>query len=75
MDKENKLPTVDEYIKMADDKLSEFIKTGRYKDVLLTMANLYRYSVKNQILIMISKSYMEIIRNLRLLSTIRFYQQ
>ena len=55
MDKENKLPTVDEYIKMADDKLSEFIKTGRYKDVLLTMVNLYRYSVKNQILIMMQK--------------------
>lgn len=54
-EEKSKLPTVDEYIKMADDKLTEFIKSGRYKDVLLTMSNLYRYSVKNQILIMIQR--------------------
>ena len=55
MERENKLPSVDEYIKMADDKLTEFIKSGRYKDVLLSMVNLYRYSVRNQILIMMQK--------------------
>ncbi len=49
---ENKTSTkVDELIKKADESLMQFIKQGKYKDVLLNMSNLNNYSLRNQILI------------------------
>ena len=61
---EKTMMSVDEYIKMADEKLVEFIKSGRYKDVLLGMANLYRYSLRNQILMMIQKEDVSVVNGM-----------
>lgn len=42
-------------LKEVDQKLEGFIKSGRYKDVLLMMGNLGKYSLFNQIYILIQK--------------------
>lgn len=42
---------VDDLIKQADESLVQFIKDGKYKDVLLNMSNLSNYSIRNQVLI------------------------
>ncbi len=39
-------------IKKIDQRLLEFIKQGKYKDVLLGMGNLGRYSLRNQLYIL-----------------------
>jgi hypothetical protein len=46
---------IDELIKQADQQFVQFIKDGKYKDVLLTMSNLNNYSLRNQMLIMLQR--------------------
>lgn len=43
---------VDELIKQAENQFKQFIKDGKYKDLLLSMSNLNGYSVTNQLLIL-----------------------
>lgn len=43
---------VDDLIKQAEDQFKQFIKDGKYKDLLLSMSNLNGYSVSNQLLIL-----------------------
>ena len=50
---ENKIyTTVDELIKQAEEQFKQFIKDGKYKDLLLSMSNLNCYSITNQMLIL-----------------------
>lgn len=42
---------INELIKEADRQFVQFIKDGKYKDVLMTMSNLNQYSFRNQMLI------------------------
>lgn len=50
---ENKIyTTVDELIKQAEEQYKQFIKDGKYKDILLSMSNLNCYSLTNQLLIL-----------------------
>lgn len=44
---------VDEIMTEIDEKLSDYIKSNRYKDVLMMMGNLGRYSLTNQIYILL----------------------
>lgn len=46
---------IDNIIKHTDEKLADFIKSGKYKDVLLMMGNLYKYSFLNQMFISMQK--------------------
>lgn len=46
---------IDKILDDVDKKLDEFIKNGNYKDVLLMMGNLGRYSLTNQIYILLQK--------------------
>lgn len=46
---------IDKIIKDVDMKLEEFIKGGNYKDVLLMMGNLGKYSITNQIYVLLQK--------------------
>lgn len=46
---------IDKIMKDVDRKLEEFIKGGNYKDVLLMMGNLGKYSIINQIYILLQK--------------------
>src|SRR5574344_2418205 len=46
---------VDLILKQVDEKLQEFLKEGKYKDVLLMMGNLGRYSLINQIYVLLQK--------------------
>lgn len=46
---------IDSIIKYTDEKLTDFIKSGKYKDVLLMMGNLYKYSFLNQMYISLQK--------------------
>jgi hypothetical protein len=46
---------IDSIISKTDAKLAEFIKSGKYKDVLLMMGNLYKYSFLNQMYISMQK--------------------
>ncbi len=46
---------IDELTQQIDARLFEFIKQGKYKDVLLGMANLGRYSLYNQFYILCQK--------------------
>lgn len=46
---------IDSIIEEVDTKLEEFIKEGKYKDVLLLMGNLGKYSLTNQIYILLQK--------------------
>lgn len=63
MEKENKKvevkpfkkEEVDKILEDVDKKLEEFIKSGNYKDVLLMMGNLGKYSLTNQIYILLQK--------------------
>lgn len=41
--------------KDIDTKLEEFIKSGKYKEILMTMSNLSHYSLNNQIYILMQK--------------------
>ena len=43
---------VDDLIKQAEDQFKQFIKDGKYKDLLLSMSNLNCYSITNQLLIL-----------------------
>jgi len=44
--------TVDDLIKQAEEQFKQFIKEGKYKDILLSMSNLNCYSITNQMLIL-----------------------
>lgn len=44
---------VDEIIESTGKKLHEFIKAGKYKEILMMMANLGKYSLTNQIYILL----------------------
>ncbi len=44
--------TVDDLIKQAEEQYKQFIKDGKYKDILLSMSNLNCYSITNQLLIL-----------------------
>ena len=44
---------VDKIVEEVDRKLDEFIKSGAYKDVLIMMGNLGKYSLTNQIYILL----------------------
>ena len=46
---------VDKIMEDVDKKLDEFIKSGAYKDVLIMMGNLGKYSLTNQIYILLQK--------------------
>ena len=46
---------MDEITKEIDKSLEEFIKEGKYKDVLISMGNLGHYSLNNQIYIIMQK--------------------
>lgn len=46
---------MEELTKKIDEELLKFIKTGKYKDVLIMMGNLGRYSLNNQIYIIMQK--------------------
>lgn len=46
---------VDKIVEEVDRKLDEFIKSGAYKDVLIMMGNLGKYSLTNQIYILLQK--------------------
>lgn len=53
MNKENKIYTsVEDLIKQAEEHYKQFIKDGKYKDILLSMSNLNCYSITNQMLIL-----------------------
>lgn len=52
-------------IKEMDRKLEDFIKSDKYKDVLLNMGNLGRYSLINQIYIISQKSEASTVKGLR----------
>lgn len=43
---------VEKIMMEVDKKLEEFIKSGKYKDVLIMMGNLGKYSLTNQIYIL-----------------------
>lgn len=50
---ENKIrTTVDDLIAQAEDQYAKFIKSGKYKDLLLSMSNLNCYSLTNHLLIL-----------------------
>lgn len=50
---ENKIRvTVDDLIAQAENQYSQFIKSGKYKDLLLSMSNLHCYSLANHLLIL-----------------------
>lgn len=56
MNEENKIyTTVDDLIKQAEQQFKQFIKDGKYKDILLSMCNLNCYSITNQMLILAQK--------------------
>lgn len=44
--------TVDDLVKQAEEQFKQFIKDGKYKDILLSMSNLNCYSLTNQLLIL-----------------------
>ncbi len=44
---------VERIMNEVDEKLEEFIKSGKYKDVLIMMGNLGKYSLTNQIYILL----------------------
>ena len=46
---------VEKIMEDVDKKLEEFIKSGNYKDVLIMMGNLGKYSLTNQIYILLQK--------------------
>lgn len=46
---------IDKIMDDVDKKLEEFIKKGNYKDVLLMMGNLGKYSITNKIYILLQK--------------------
>ena len=50
---ENKVrTTVDDLITQAEQQYVEFLKSGKYKDLLLSMSNLNCYSLNNHLLIL-----------------------
>ncbi len=57
MEKGNKLKKeeMEELSKKIEDALAEFIKEGKYKDVLIAMGNIGQYSLFNQIFILMQK--------------------
>lgn len=44
--------TVDDLLKQAEEHYKQFIKDGKYKEILLSMSNLNCYSITNQLLIL-----------------------
>lgn len=44
--------TVNDLIAQAEDQYAKFLKSGKYKDLLLSMSNLNCYSLNNQLLIL-----------------------
>jgi len=51
MEETKNFVTVDDLIKKAEEHYKQFIKDGKYKDILLSMSNLNCYSTNNQLLI------------------------
>ncbi len=56
---------MDSLTKEIDKKLYDFIKEGKYKDVLVSMGNLGKYSVNNQLYILIQKPEARTLNGLR----------
>lgn len=52
MEENKTFTTVDDLIKQAEEQYTQFIKDGKYKDLLLSMSNLNCYSITNQLLIL-----------------------
>lgn len=65
MGKKLRKEEMDGLLEQIDSKLSEFIKQGKYKDVLLGMANLGRYSLRNQFYILCQKPDARVVYGLR----------
>lgn len=52
MEENKNYVSVDDLIKQAEEQFKQFIKEGKYKDILLSMSNLNCYSITNQMLIL-----------------------
>ena len=52
MEENKTYTTVEDLIKQAEEQFKQFIKDGKYKDLLLSMSNLNCYSITNQMLIL-----------------------
>lgn len=56
---------MDELTKRIDDEFQTFIKEGKYKDVLLSMGNLGKYSMNNQLYIIVQFPQAKTVNGLR----------
>jgi Zn-dependent peptidase ImmA (M78 family) len=59
-----KQSSVDELIKQADEQLVEYLKSGKYKEFLKSMSNLYNYSLRNQMLIFSQQKNASLVKGL-----------
>ncbi len=56
---------MDELTKRIDDEFERFIKEGKYKEVLLSMGNLGKYSINNQLYIIVQCPEAKTVNGLR----------
>lgn len=56
---------VEKIMKEVDKKLEEFIKAGKYKDVLIMMGNLGKYSLTNQVYILLQNPSASFVNGMR----------
>lgn len=56
---------MEEITKQIDERLHDFIKEGKYKEVLISMGNLGKYSLNNQIYILIQNPDAKTVHGLR----------
>ena len=56
---------VEKIMEEVDEKLQEFIKSGKYKDVLIMMGNLGKYSLTNQIYILLQNPNASFVNGMR----------
>lgn len=56
---------VEKIMEEVDKKLEEFIKSGKYKDVLIMMGNLGKYSLTNQVYILLQNPNASFVNGMR----------
>ncbi len=55
MTTEERKQQVENLVGQAEEQLTEYLKSGKYKDFLKNMSNLYNYSIHNQMLILMQR--------------------